>query len=49
MSEDKILTEDCLEIEEEDPYSESGYTSCGACCGYGCDWCMPDIYLEEAE
>lgn len=24
-----------------DEYSEGGYTSCGACNGYGCDRCMP--------
>lgn len=35
--------------EQEDPYSEGGYTSCGACCGYGCDRCMPEIYLEDED
>lgn len=33
--------------DEADPYSEGGYTSCGACCGYGCDRCMPDDNLRK--
>lgn len=28
-------------------YSEGGYTSCGACNGYGCDRCMPQDYLRK--
>lgn len=28
--------------------SEGGYTSCGACNGYGCDWCM-DMGSEDEE
>lgn len=38
----------CLK-EDKDIYSEGGYTSCGACCGYGCDRCMPHIYSEEEQ
>jgi hypothetical protein len=36
----------CLRDEDDDT-SQGGYTSCGACNGYGCDRCMPQDYLEE--
>lgn len=41
-----LAAQEKLENSEEDS-SEGGYTSCGACNGYGCDRCMPDVYLEE--
>lgn len=45
LDEDRL----CPGCSDYNDYSEGGYTSCGACNGYGCGRCMPQDYLEEEE